>query len=149
MKAEIFEIKRFAVHDGDGIRTTVFFKGCPLRCVWCHNPEGISPNGQLAYYEHKCIGCGECVAVCRSGAHRIEDGRHIFDRNRCIGCGGCAEVCLGDALTFYGKQVTVDELLPVLLEDREFFEASGGGVTLSGGECLLWADFLLILLLRF
>ena len=148
MKAEIFEIKRFAVHDGDGIRTTVFFKGCPLRCVWCHNPEGISPNGQLAYYEHKCIGCGECVAVCRSGAHRIEDGRHIFDRDRCIGCGGCAEVCLGDALTFYGKQVTVDELLPVILEDRDFFESSGGGVTLSGGECLLFADFCSELLCR-
>ena len=141
MKAKIFEIKRFAVHDGDGIRTTVFFKGCPLRCVWCHNPEGISKKAQLGLYSHKCIGCGECVKVCKTGAHSIENGIHMFDRDRCIACGACAEVCLGDALTFYGREVTVDELLPLLLEDRDFYESSGGGVTLSGGECLTQADF--------
>ncbi len=141
MKARIFEIKRFAVHDGDGIRTTVFFKGCPLKCVWCHNPEGISFGPQLAYYENKCIGCGECLTVCPQNAHRIENNTHIFDREKCVECGKCAEVCLGNALTFYGKEMTVEELLPLLLEDKEFYETSGGGVTLSGGECLMQADF--------
>lgn len=118
MKARIFEIKRFAVHDGDGIRTTVFFKGCPLRCVWCHNPEGISQKTQTAYYAHKCIGCGECK-------------REDF----------LTSECLGDARVEYGRDVTIDELLPVLLEDKEFYANSGGGVTLSGGECLMQADF--------
>ncbi len=141
MKATIFEIKRFAVHDGDGIRTTVFFKGCPLRCRWCHNPEGLSDKPELAYYAHKCIGCGECARVCPAGAHSIGDGIHGFDRTKCIACGKCAEACFSDALTLYGKEMTVEELVPVLLEDREFFENSGGGVTLSGGECLVHADF--------
>ena len=141
MKAKIFEVKRFAVHDGDGIRTTVFFKGCPLKCVWCHNPEGIDFKPQLAYYQDKCINCGECVSVCPSGAHCITEKAHIFDREKCIACGKCANVCLGDALTFYGKEMTVAELLPILSEDKEFYDNSGGGVTLSGGECLMHADF--------
>ena len=141
MKAKIFEIKRFAVHDGDGIRTTVFFKGCPLQCVWCHNPEGISPRSELASWAHKCIGCGECVAVCPMGAHTIENGLHAYNREKCVACGKCVEPCLGSALTFYGTETTVEELLPTLLKDKEYFDNSGGGVTLSGGECLLYADF--------
>ncbi len=141
MKTKIFEIKRFAVHDGDGIRTTVFFKGCPLKCVWCHNPEGISPEPQIAYYEYKCIGCGECISICPVSAHSISENMHSFDRNKCIACGKCADVCLGNALTFYGKEMTVDELLSILLEDKDFYDNSNGGVTLSGGECLLHADF--------
>ena len=148
MTGNIFEIKRFAVHDGDGIRTTVFFKGCPLRCVWCHNPEGLSAKGQLAYYAHKCIGCMECASVCEHGAHQLLDGAHILDRTLCQNCGKCADVCLGEALTFYGRTVSVDELLPTLLADREFYENSGGGVTLSGGECLLQANFCADLLSR-
>ena len=134
----ICEIKRFAVHDGDGIRTTVFFKGCPLKCVWCHNPETQSPKPQLAYYAHKCIGCGRCTEVCR--AHQFRDGKHQIDRSLCVGCGKCTEICLGDALKLYGTPVTVEELLPQLLEDKDFYETSGGGVTLSGGECLCRAD---------
>lgn len=141
LKAKIFEIKRFAVHDGDGIRSTVFFKGCPLKCVWCHNPEGLSFLPQLAYYAHKCISCGECIAVCPTGAHTLENGTHIFHREKCVACGRCESVCLGNALTLYGRNRTVDELLPLLLEDKEFYDNSGGGVTLSGGECLLYADF--------
>ena len=125
MKATIFEIKHFAVHDGNGIRTTVFFKGCPLRCVWCHNPEGLSFEPQEAFYAHKCIGCGECK----------NDG---FTH----------ENCLGEARVLYGKEITVDELLPMLLEDKDFYETSGGGVTLSGGECLTQADFCAELLKR-
>lgn len=118
MKGIIFEIKRLAVHDGDGIRTTVFFKGCPLRCVWCHNPEGLTTAPQTARYAHKCIGCGECKKE-----------------------GFMPDDCLGEATVLYGKEVTVEELLPILLEDRDFYETSGGGVTLSGGECLMQADF--------
>ena len=142
MKATIFEIKRFAVHDGDGIRTTVFFKGCPLRCVWCHNPEGLEARPRLAYFSHKCIGCGECVASCPSGAHFFNaENARVYDRSKCVSCGKCTENCVGEALTLYGKTVTVEELMPLLLEDREFYENSGGGVTLSGGECLMQADF--------
>ncbi len=145
MKAVISDIKLFAVHDGDGIRTTVFFKGCPLKCVWCHNPEGIGFKPELAYYENKCIGCMECESACRYGAHS-SDGFHIFHREKCIGCGSCESVCLGDALKHYGKSVTVEALLPQLLEDKAFYENSGGGVTLSGGECLMQADFCAALL---
>ena len=141
MTGRIFDIKRFAVHDGDGIRTTVFFKGCPLKCVWCHNPEGIGFSSQLSYLETKCIGCGSCVAVCPQGSHRMENGNHTFDRAKCVACGKCEEACPAEALKLYGKEVTVDSLLPLLLEDRIFYESSGGGVTLSGGECLMQADF--------
>ena len=141
MHAIISDLKRFAVHDGDGIRTTVFLKGCSLKCVWCHNPEGIGFKPQLAFYKDKCIDCGECVSLCPSGAHKIGEHGHSFDRSLCIGCGKCSEVCLGNALTFYGKKMTVDELIPLLLEDKEFYETSGGGVTVSGGECLCQADF--------
>ena len=125
MRALISDIKRFAVHDGDGIRTTIFFKGCPLKCIWCHNPESISFKPQIAFYKNKCIGCKEC---------KKEDFT--------------PEDCLGDAKILYGKEVTVEELLPLLLEDRDFYESSGGGVTLSGGECLCQADFCATLLER-
>ena len=141
MKAMISDIKRFAVHDGDGIRTTVFFKGCPLKCVWCHNPESIDFKPQLAFYKNKCIGCGECVGVCPSGAHKITQEGYIFQRELCVTCGKCEKVCLGETLKFYGKEMTVDELLPILLEDKDFYDNSDGGVTLSGGECLCHADF--------
>lgn len=148
MKARTIDIKRFAVHDGDGIRTTLFLKGCSLKCLWCHNPEGISFEPQLAYYENKCVGCGECVSVCPSGAHGISENGHTFDRDKCMGCGKCEEVCLGDALKLYGKEVTVDEILPVLLEDKDFYESSGGGVTISGGECLCHYEFCKELLMK-
>lgn len=141
MTGTIFEIKRFAVHDGDGIRTTVFLKGCSLKCVWCHNPEGIGYKPQLSYLRNKCIGCGECVSVCPAGAHKMENSGHIYDRSACISCGKCEEVCLGEALKLYGRRYTVEELMPKLLEDRDFYASSGGGVTLSGGECLMQADF--------
>lgn len=118
MKALICDIKRFAVHDGDGIRTTVFFKGCPLKCVWCHNPESISYKPQTAFYKNKCIGCNECK-------------KENFT----------PKDCLGEAQIQYGKEVTVEELLPVLLEDKDFYKTSGGGITLSGGECLSQSDF--------
>ncbi len=135
----VTDLKRFAVHDGDGIRTTVFLKGCPLKCLWCHNPEGLSHKPQLAYYAHKCIGCGECVKVCQ--CHSVQDGVHRYNPESCIHCGKCEEACLGNALKIQGKQTTVEELLPRLLEDRDFYANSGGGVTLSGGECLMQPEF--------
>ena len=141
MKATVFAIKKFAVHDGDGIRTTVFLKGCPLRCIWCHNPEGLSGKPELAYRADKCISCGFCTESCKSGAQRIAYGLHVFERALCVGCGECEDVCPQSALTLYGREMTVDELLPELLADRDFYESSGGGVTVSGGECLLYPDF--------
>lgn len=140
MKGIFSDIKRFAVHDGDGIRTTVFLKGCPLKCVWCHNPESIAFQPQIAYYRHKCVGCGQCVSVCPYGAHTMEVG-HEFDAEKCLTCGACADVCLGEAITFYGKEMTSDEVLEILLEDRIFYESSNGGITLSGGECLMQPEF--------
>ena len=141
LPGRVFDIKRFAVHDGDGLRTTLFLKGCPLRCVWCHNPEGLSEKTELAYYAHKCISCGACVSACRQKTHTLDRNGHSFKRELCTGCGACADVCLSDALTLFGRSVTTDEILPKLLEDKPFYESSGGGVTLSGGECLLQADF--------
>jgi len=138
---KVFEIKRFAVHDGDGIRTTVFLKGCPLKCVWCHNPEGISFDSQLACYDNKCIRCGECISICKINAHSITGGKHIYDDSKCIKCGECEKGCLGEALKFYGNNMTVEQVMEILVEDKAFYENSGGGVTLSGGECLCQAEF--------
>lgn len=138
MNANITDIKKFAVHDGDGIRTTVFFKGCPLKCVWCHNPETIKAKRELAFYAHKCSLCGRCTAACSN--HKITDGKHIIDRNACTLCTNCISACLSEALTIYGKTMSIDEICNILLEDRAFYETSGGGITLSGGECLLQAD---------
>ena len=136
---KIVSIKRFEIHDGDGVRTTLFLKGCPLKCRWCHNPESISPAPTLFYNPQKCINCGECSDLCN--CHIFENSLHIFKRENCTSCGKCAETCLGDALILYGREVSVDEILPKLLEDKPFFDESGGGVTLSGGEPLMQAEF--------
>ena len=145
MTGRIFAIKRFAVHDGDGIRTTVFFKGCPLKCLWCHNPEGMSFSPQLAYYSHKCICCGEC-ATCHAGAITNIDGKYVTDREKCTACGECADKCSFSARELFGREVDVESLAQELCADRSFFESSGGGVTLSGGECLAQPYFALALL---
>lgn len=145
MTGIISDIKRFAVHDGDGIRTTLFLKGCPLRCVWCHNPEGLRAEPQMAFFADKCTCCGRCAAECPSGAHVFAGGEHKIDRTRCTACGRCAEDCLREALRLYGRRVTEEEVLPLLTEDRAFY-TGGGGVTLSGGECLMQADFCAALL---
>jgi len=136
----VFEINRFAVHDGPGVRTVLYLKGCPLRCRWCHNPEGVEPGPQLAYYDHKCLHCGECVKACPHHAHSLMDGKHVFARERCVACGACVEACLGRALKLFGRRLTVEEACKAVLEDRAFY-TDGGGVTLSGGEPLLQAEF--------
>ena len=141
MNGTVFDIKRFAVHDGSGIRTTVFLKGCPLKCLWCHNPESLSFKPQLAYYVNKCLHCGSCAAVCPTGAHLMTEMGHVFNQDVCAACGKCTDACPADALHLFGKTVTAQDLLPTLLEDREFYVNSNGGVTLSGGECLMQPDF--------
>ena len=136
MKGIISGIKRMEIHDGAGLRTTVFFKGCPLRCIWCHNPESLSPAPQIAFFEAKCCGCGSCKLVCPEEA---ADGG--VDFSKCSQCLQCAQVCPTGALTIYGQEYEADELAELLMQDAVFFETSGGGVTLSGGECLMQPDF--------
>ncbi len=146
MKAYVSDIKRFSVHDGDGIRTTIFFKGCPLKCIWCHNPESIAAKPQIAYFKNKCINCGHCQDVCSNNAHTIKEGLHSFNFDLCVACGKCVDNCLGAAMVYYGKEYSTDELLEIILKDKDFYDNSNGGVTLSGGECLIHTEFCLELL---
>lgn len=137
----VFNIQRFSIHDGPGIRTTVFFKGCPLRCFWCQNPESQSYRPEILLDRRKCTRCGACSALCPSGAVRLEEGRAAFDRRLCQGCGRCAAACPNEARSLSGRSMTVDEVMREVLKDRKFYENSGGGVTLSGGEPLAQPDF--------
>ncbi len=146
MKGKIFDIQRLSVHDGPGIRTTVFMKGCPLRCAWCHNPESQSLLPSLAYNAEKCIGCGRCATACRR--HSFDGGVHRIDRDGCDGQGACASVCPTGALELYGRDAELEEIMGVLLRDRAFYKSSGGGLTVSGGEPLCQPDFLCALLER-
>ena len=137
----VFNIQKFSVHDGPGIRTTVFFKGCPLRCAWCHNPESQLAGPELMFDARKCTGCGFCTRACEQGAISIApEGKARTDPARCIACGRCTDWCPREAREVVGapdQRMTVRELMPRLLEDRQFYERSGGGVTLSGGECMV------------
>jgi len=142
VKGTIFNIQRYCVHDGPGIRTTVFLKGCPLRCWWCHNPEGLSPSRDLAYIEFRCIRCGTCVRVCPRHAIELKEGKIVFDRSRCVKCGICANYCPTSALTIIGREITVSELMNEILKDVLLYDYSGGGVTFSGGEPLYQPEFL-------
>jgi pyruvate formate lyase activating enzyme len=138
----IFNIQKFAVHDGPGIRTTVFLKGCPLACRWCANAESLSPEPELGFIRERCDGCGNCLTVCtRDAVSRDGEGAIRFDRERCDACGECVMACPAEALTVYGRRVTVTEVFGEVSRDRAFYQSSGGGVTVSGGEPLLQADF--------
>ncbi len=141
MDGVITSIQRFSLNDGPGIRTTVFFKGCNLRCAWCHNPETFALADDMMVDASKCIGCLHCVEVCPSGAQREIDGKHAFQRDLCTRCGACADVCFPGALEHTAKVMTCDDVMREILQDKAYYLDSGGGVTLSGGEAMLQADF--------
>ena len=142
----VFDIKRYAIHDGPGIRTTIFLKGCNLKCLWCHNPESWSPEPELYLRQNRCIHCGKCLQVCANKAITINNGKIITDPAKCNHCGACAEVCLANAREMIGKTFTVNDLMKEIEKDLIFFDQSGGGVTFSGGEPLNQPEFLLQLL---
>ncbi len=141
--ATTFNVQRFSTEDGPGIRTTVFMKGCPLRCAWCHNPEGLLPQAELMWYDVRCMGARACLAACpRQALAPAPDGLHI-DRERCTACGACVDACPAGALEVIGRAWQPEALVAQVLKDRSYYQTSGGGVTLSGGEPMLQAEFVL------
>ena len=141
LKGLVGGIQKFSTEDGPGIRTTVFLKGCPLNCKWCHNPELINPQKQLMRSDKKCIGCGECIKVCPVGALSVDEGRFIIDRDRCTGCLKCTEVCYSEAMNPVGKDMTVQEVMALVRQDKGYYQKTGGGMTISGGELLMQHEF--------
>ncbi len=149
MTGTIFDIKRFAIHDGPGIRSSVFLKGCPLRCLWCQNPEGQTVSPVLWYFPNKCIQCGKCIGHCSGKALGFtRDSSHYIkiDREKCTSRGECVENCPTGALSFIGKKISLDEVVKELLKDKLFYEESGGGITVSGGDPLVQSEFSLAIL---
>ncbi len=138
----VFNIQKFSIHDGPGIRTTVFIKGCPLKCLWCHNPESQESKKQILYDKEKCTLCGTCVKVCPRVAIKIENNILTTDMDKCDLCGLCEIYCIQEARQIAGKDYTVEEVLKEVLKDRVFYEKSNGGVTVSGGEPLIYIDFI-------
>jgi len=138
----VFDLKRFSVHDGPGLRTTVFFKGCPLNCWWCHNPEGQAENPELVLRPDRCIGCGACVDACANDAIVRQEGAIVTRREWCTACGACVDVCYPDARVIVGKRMTVDQVMEEIERDVPFYDQSDGGVTISGGEPLAQPEFL-------
>ena len=141
VKGIIFNIQRFSVHDGDGIRTTVFFKGCPLRCRWCHNPEGLRYDIEIAYSSEKCLLCERCANVCKKGVHSIKQGFHELERTNCDACGLCIVDCPTGALRLVGQEMTAADVVREVIRDEPFYKG-GGGITCSGGECTMQPQFL-------
>ncbi|MEW6106742.1 MAG: glycyl-radical enzyme activating protein [Bacillota bacterium] len=138
----VFDIRRYSVHDGPGIRTTVFFKGCPARCAWCHNPESQEPGPEVMFWQRRCASCGACAAACPAGAIRMVNGYPVTSRETCSACGSCVRACRFDARTMVGRAMSVDEVMRELERDRIFYDESGGGATFSGGEPLAQPEFL-------
>jgi glycyl-radical enzyme activating protein len=142
----IFDIQRTSLHDGPGIRTTVFFKGCPLQCLWCHNPESRSYQPQVSFNWEKCVNCLSCVEVCEHEAHQAVDGNHSMVHTLCIACGTCLPTCTHDALKMIGEEWTVERVMAEVVRDIDFYQQSGGGITLSGGEPMGQFNFALEIL---
>ncbi len=141
MKGTVFNIQKFSINDGPGIRTTVFFKGCPLHCIWCHNPESKSAKTEMFFDAEKCTLCHRCEKACPKKLHTFDGEAHSYDRQSCIACGLCADSCYTGALETVGKEMSADEIIAEVLKDKVFYETSGGGVTLSGGEPMLQFEF--------
>ncbi|MDO9542777.1 MAG: glycyl-radical enzyme activating protein [Kiritimatiellia bacterium] len=137
----VFNIQKFSINDGPGIRTTVFLKGCPLHCIWCHNPESREKGIEISFIAERCIGCGYCFRVCPHQCHVMENDKHEFNRDLCARCGLCAKECHAQALEAVGKSMSVAEVMEEVVKDRPFYETSGGGMTLSGGEPLAQHEF--------
>ncbi len=149
LKAWIFDIQRYSINDGPGIRTTVFFKGCPLKCLWCDNPESQSQTPQLFYFESLCSRCHRCISICPNEAVSVgEDDSIITDRNRCNACGTCTVICPNDARVITGRAMTVDQVMEVIKQDEPFYRNSNGGMTASGGEAAIQPEFLINLFRR-
>lgn len=146
-KALIFNIQKYNLYDGPGIRTLVFFKGCPLRCLWCSNPEGQRRGFQILFKKDRCVDCGACAAVCPAGVHVMDGTKHTVKRSvECVGCRRCEEACTQSALSVSGEYRSISEIIEIIEEDRPFYQSSGGGVTLSGGEVLMQNEAALNLL---
>ncbi|MBE6707934.1 MAG: glycyl-radical enzyme activating protein [Ruminococcaceae bacterium] len=141
MLGTVFNIQRFSLFDGPGVRTVVFLKGCPLRCIWCHNPEGIKREPQIMFNSQRCIACGECVDTCPRHRHFIREGLHGFIREGCEGCGKCTKVCPTEAVSLAGKLMDTEAVMAEVMRDASLYKESGGGVTLSGGEPLYQGEF--------
>ena len=141
MEGLLIEIERFALNDGPGIRTTVFFKGCNMKCRWCHNPESIKQTKDLLYYANKCIGCYKCVYACLSKAQKRINNMHVYYPNICVKCGKCANICYAGAMVMCGKKYTLNDVMKEVVQDKPYYLSSKGGVTLSGGEVLCQKDF--------
>lgn len=142
MKGTVFNIQKFCINDGPGIRTTVFLKGCPLSCLWCHNPESKAAKPEVMYDARKCIMCGKCASVCPSGCHSFsEENGHVFNREKCISCGKCEDVCYASALEMAGKLRDAEEVIAEVMKDKAFYDNSGGGMTVSGGEPMLQFEY--------
>ena len=146
LTAKIFDIQHFSVDDGPGIRTVVFFSGCPLSCMWCHNPEGLSATPNVLFNADKCTLCGRCADVCEQSCHSFSASSHLFLRNNCINCHKCVGVCTEDALRTTFTELSVDDVFDDIIQDSPFYSNSNGGITLSGGEPLLQAEFCVELL---
>jgi len=146
LKAKIFNIMKYSIHDGPGIRTTIFFKGCPLCCPWCHNPEGQRFDQELMYRQDRCIGCGQCIKVCPSKAIVSIEGQLVYLREKCLACGECSRICHAGVRELVAKEMSLQEVMAEIEKDLIFYDESGGGVTFSGGEALGQPDFLLEIL---
>lgn len=141
MKGRITTIQRMSIHDGPGIRSTVFLKGCNMHCGWCHNPETLNINPELEWIQQKCIGCNSCTEVCMTGAFSLVDGKTNFQKSQCTSCFDCVPVCYAEAINKIGREVTPKEIFEEVKLDFPFFKSSGGGITISGGEPMLQAEF--------
>ncbi len=141
LAANVFDIQKFSVHDGPGIRTIIFTKGCPLSCQWCANPESQHVEPELMYYPDKCIGCGKCVKVCSQGAITEEEGMILFDKSKCVNCGTCAGTCYAASRKMAGELMSVSEVIKEADKDMTFYRSSGGGITFSGGEAMIYPEF--------